>query len=71
MSWEFISDILVFHMWTPFQGLPALVTPQGPQAVIFYNLPPAPPEFIVVIYGRVSQIGALTHTGSGNPYLSH
>lgn len=56
MSWKFTSDILIFHMLTPFQYLPALVTLQCPQVVAFYI--PLPPEFVVVICGKVGQTGA-------------
>lgn len=69
MSWEFTSDILVFHILTPLQGLPVLNTPWGLQVVVFYTF------LCLRVYSchcaSVGQIGTLTHTGSGNPYFSH
>lgn len=72
MSWEFTSDILVFHILTPVQGLPALIAPQGLQVAVFYTFFCLPAIRAYSCHcGSVGQIGTLTHTGSGNPYLSH
>lgn len=69
MSWEFTSDILVFHILTPLQGLPVLNAPWGLQVVVFYTF------LCLRVYSchcaSVGQIGTLTHTGGGNPYFSH
>lgn len=72
MSWEFTSNILVFHLLTSVQRLPALIAPQGLQVVVFYTFLRLPAIRVYSCHcGSVGQIGTLTRTGSGNPYLSH